>query len=61
MSCPLSDHGVSAGRGDTRAQTEEEKTLRLVNGTRCRVGRVLVEREQAGLQSAIFFCAESRW
>lgn len=27
VSCPFSGHGVSASRGDARAQTEEEKTL----------------------------------
>lgn len=58
MSCPFSDHRVSAGRGDTRAQTEEEKTLGLVNGTSCWVERVLVERVEVGLQSTIFLCPE---
>lgn len=41
MPCSFSDYRVSAGRGDTRAQTEEEETLGLVNGTSCWVERVL--------------------
>lgn len=61
MSCPFPDHRVSAGRRDTRAQTEEEKTLGLVNGTSCWVERVLVERVHVWLQSTIFLCPESRW
>lgn len=39
VSCPFSDHRVSAGRGHTKAQTEEEKTLGLVNGTSCPGGK----------------------
>lgn len=35
ISCLFSGHGVSASRGDTRTQTEEEKTLGFINGTSC--------------------------
>ncbi|XP_011605603.1 Fanconi anemia group I protein isoform X1 [Takifugu rubripes] len=44
ISCPFSGHGVSASRGDARAQTEEEKTLGFINGTSCRVKRALFKR-----------------
>lgn len=57
---PFSDHGVSAGGGDTRAPTEEEETLGLVSGTSCWVQSSCGEL-RVGLQSAVFLCPESRW